>query len=113
MKNKKLEIASLLVMFLYIILCVVDIVCCLVYRFNFESSFSYNLAYFVRDFTFFLFFVPALPTGVVLSICAAFKEKPLSKPRKYWIIWTAVSPIIYIVFYCAVVVVFVFSTGGV
>ncbi|MBQ9133146.1 MAG: hypothetical protein IJX64_01290 [Clostridia bacterium] len=113
MKNKKLEIVSLILPCVYGILCMVDIVLCLVYRSNYDSSIGRVLAYFVLDFTGILFVLPAMPIGLVLNICALRKRRLEGMPDKGWMIWTILSPIVYIVCFLTAGVVFVATTGGV
>ena len=113
MKNRKLEIASLIVQCVYGILCLTDILVCLIYHNNYDSSYGYTLAYFALHFTCILGILPAMPIGILLNVCAHKKRKIECMPRKGWIIWSIVSPIIYIVFFLAALSCFVSTTGGV
>ena len=113
MKNKKLEISSLVVQIIYGILCLIDIVLCLVYRSSYDSSIGRTLAYFVLDFTCVLFVLPAMPIGIILNICTLRKRRSNGVPRKGWMIWTILSPVVYIVCFFAAIMVFVATTGGV
>ena len=113
MKNKSLEISSLIVQSIYGILCLIDIVLCLVYRSNYDSSIGHTLAYFVLDFTGVLFVLPALLIGMILNFCALRKRRLEGMPRKAWMIWTILSPAVYIVCFLAALMVFIGTTGGV
>ncbi len=113
MKNKRLEISSLIIQSIYSILCLIDIVLCLVYRSNYDSSIGRTLAYFVLDFTGVLFVLPAMLIGTILNFCALRKRRLDGMPRKGWIIWTILSPVVYIVCFLVALMVFVATTGGV
>ena len=113
MKNKKLEISSLIVQGIYGILCLIDIVLCLVYQSNYDSSIGRTLAYFVLDFTGVLFVLPAMPIGIILNICTLDKRRSNGAPCKGWMIWAILSPVVYIVCFFAAAIVFVATTGGV
>ena len=115
MKNKSLEISSLIIQSIYGILCLVDIVLCLIFQNNYGSSIERTLtyAYFVLDFTCVLFVLPAMPIGIILNICALRKRRLEGIDHKSWLIWTILSPAIYVVCFLAAVIVFVATTGGV
>jgi len=113
MKNKKIEILSLTAQCIYGILCLIDIILCLVYRANYNSSYGRTLAHFVLNYTCVLFFLPAMPVGVMLNLCALRKRRLDGHPRKGWFAWTILSPIVFIVCFLAALMVFVTTTGGV
>ena len=113
MKNKKIEISSLIVQCIYGILCLIDIILCLVYRGNYDSYYGRTLAYFVLDYTCVLFFLPAMPAAAILNLCALRKRQLESQPRKGWLVWTILSPVVFIVCCLVAVGVFVATTGGV
>ena len=113
MKNKKLEISSFAVQCTYGILCLTDIILCLVYRSNYDRSYGRTLAYFVLDYTGILFVLPAMPVGVILNLCALRKRRLDGRSCKGWLIWTILSPVVYIVCFLAAEIVFVATTGGV
>lgn len=113
MKIKKLEITSLILQSIYGILCLLDIVLCLVYWINYDSSIGHTLAYFVLDFTGVLFVLPAMLIGTILNFCALRKRRLEGMPHKGWVIWTILSPVVYIVCFLAALMVFVATTGGV
>ncbi len=113
MKNKKIEIPSLIVQCMYGILCLIDIILCLVYRGNYDSSYGRTLAYFVLDYTCVLFFLPAMPAGAILNLCALRKRRLEGQPYKGWLVWTILSPVVFIVCFLAAEMVFIATTGGV
>ena len=113
MKNKKLEIASVVVQGLYALLCAIDVVLCLVYQSNYDSAIGHALAYFALNFTGFLLLLPAMPIGLVLNVCAFFKRRAEGTPRKGFMIWTIFSPIFYIMCFLIAAITLVATTGGV
>jgi len=113
MKNKKLEIASLVIQLIYGALCGVEIVLCLVLQRGCDPDFERSLAFFVLDYTGFLLLLPAMPVGLILNICALRKRRQEGIPRKGWIIWTVLSPVMYILCFLTAIVFFVAATGGV
>ena len=113
MRNKKLEISSLTLQSIYGILCIIDIVLCLVYQSNYDSSMGRTLAYFLFDFTGLLFFLPAMPIGIILNICTLRKRLLAGIPRTGWLVYTILSPFIYIGCFLVTVIVFVVTTGGI
>ena len=113
MKNKRIEISSLIVQCIYGILCLIDIILCLVYRGNYGSSYGRTLAYFVLDYTCVLFFLPAMPVGIILNLCALSKRRLEGQSRKGWLAWTILSPVVFIACFLAAEMVFVATTGGV
>ena len=113
MKGKKLEVFSLIVQIIYSILCLIDIVLCFVIRSNYDNSIGRTFAYFVLDYTGVLFVLPAMQIGLILNICTLRKRRLEGIPRKGWLIWTILSPMVYIVCFLAALMVFVATTGGV
>ena len=113
MRNKKLEISSLAMQIIYAILCIIDIVLCFVSQSNYDSFGGLTLANFLLDFTFVLFFLPAMPIGIILNICTLCKRKSAGLPRTGWLIYTIISPFIYIACFWVAVIVFVITTGGI
>lgn len=110
---KKLETASLILQCIYGSLCIIDVIVCLIYRCNFDGSIGRALAYFALDLTSVLFVLPAMPIGLVLNICALRKRRLEGIPRKRWMVWTVLSPVVYIVCCLVALTVFVATTGGV
>lgn len=113
MRHKKLEISALAVQLVYGVLCLLDMVLCFVYLRHYDSSFGACLAYFLLDFTCILFFLPAMPVGFVLNLCVLRKRRLADIPRGGWIIYTILSPIVYILCFLPALAAFMASTGGV
>lgn len=113
MKSKKLEILSIILQILYGIHSMSDIVLCFLCCYTSDDSIARTLAYLALNLTGSLFVLPTMPIGIILNICALRKRKLEGIPRKEWMVYTILSPIIYIIFFLAAVIVFVSTTGGV
>lgn len=112
MKNKKLEIAALIPPVLYGLLCLGQIVFCLVQPWASGGAEGVRLAYVASDMFGFLTIIPALPIGSVLNVFVIEKKRSVGMPYQRWLLWAILSPLCYIVLWAAACVVFVATTGA-
>ncbi len=96
----------------YSALCLLDIAICLVYQATYHTEIGNLCAAVALPLTCILFFAPAMPLSLILNIRAVFRQNKQAK-HTFWMIWTIVSPILYIVFFLCTVCVFVGITGGI
>lgn len=112
MKKKHIKIASFIIQSVYCAACIFDVVLCLVYRSNFETSLGSDCARWALDLTGALFFVPAMPVSLILNILA-MPSGQAEQMRKRWQVWTLFSPVVYALFYFVAVCIFIATTGGI
>ncbi|MBQ8638043.1 MAG: hypothetical protein IJ468_02615 [Lachnospiraceae bacterium] len=110
--KKKLRISSFVLQGIYTVFCILDIMICLLYYFNFDHSLGRQCADFVLDLTGNLFLI-AMPVGILLNLLARPPKQPDKTPRRRWILWTIISSCIYLIFGLAALLIFVVTTGGV
>ena len=108
MNKQRFKTASFILLIAYAAFCFFDITICLIYRMNFDSAFGHKCAYLALYLTGALFLVPAMPIGLALNILAMPETN-----RKCWLIWTIVSPAVYLACFFVTLIVFVATTGGV
>lgn len=113
MRKKYLKISSFILQGIYSAFCIFDIIICLIYYYNFDTYLGRKCAYFALDLTGILFLIPAMPVGIILNLLAMPPTQPDKAERKRWMIWTIISPGIYLTFYVATVCIFIAVTGGV
>ena len=111
--KKYLKISSFILQGVYSAFCVLDIILCFIYYYNFDTSFGRECAHLALDLSCILFFIPAMPIGIILNILAMPPKQLEQTERKRWIIWMIISPGIYLVVYFVAVCIFVATTGGV
>jgi len=111
--KRYLKISSFILQGIYSAFCVLDIILCFIYHYNFNTSFGGECAHLALDISCILFFIPAMPIGILLNILAMPSKQSEQTERKRWIIWTIISPGIYLIFYLSAVCIFVAITGGV
>lgn len=108
--EKRLKIASFVIQGLYSLVCVADILLCLLYRVHWDTASGRMLADIAMHLTCCLNLLPVLPALLALNICLAVRNK---KHRGRWIAWTVLSAMLCVASFIAAVVMFVSSTGGV
>lgn len=108
--EKRLKIASFVIQGLYSLVCVADILLCLLYRVHWDTASGRMLADIAMHLTCCLTLLPVLPALLALNICLAVRNK---KHRGRWIAWTVLSAMLCVASFIAAVVMFVSSTGGV
>jgi len=113
MTKKYLRLSSFAVQGIYSILCILDVIICLIYKQNFDTALGSKCAYWALDLTGILIMLPALPIGIILNILAMPPKQIETTNRKRWIIWMIISPCLYLLFFFFAVCVFVATTGGV
>ena len=113
MNRKYLKMMSLTLQGIYSAFCILDIVICIVYHYNFNTLWGRECAYFALKLTGVLFLVPAMPLGVIFNILALPKKQSERAGRRRWLIWTICSPFIYMLFFFAAVCTLIATTGGV
>jgi len=112
-KNKKPEASSLILQIVYGVLCLADILLCLVFHSNYDSAIGSTAAQFCLWFTGVLFVFPFLPVGCILNVQILHKRRMANVPRKGWMVYAFLSPILYVVCFIAATCVFIATTGGV
>lgn len=113
MNKKVFKVLSFTLQGIYVAFCILDIILCFVYRYNFDTSFGSKCAYFVLELTCILAIVPAMPLGILLNVLAMPEKQLENEGRIRWIIWTICSPILYILFCLGAMITMVVTTGGV
>lgn len=113
MTKKYLRLLSFAVQGIYNILCILDVILCLIYKYNFDTTLGSKCAYWALDLTGILFLLPVLPIGIIINILAIPTKQTETTNRNCWIIWTIISPCLYLLFYFSAVCVFVATTGGI
>ena len=113
MKKKHLKMASFILQSIYCMGCIFDMILCLTYRNSFGTFFATQCAHWALKLTGILFFVPAMPISFILNILAQPPKQSERTERRRWLIWTIISPVIYLVFFISAVCVFVATTGGI
>lgn len=111
MPKKYMKISSFILQGIYSAFCVLDMIICFVYKYNFDNALGTKCASLALDLTGILFLLPALPIGIILNILAMPPKQ--TEGRKRWIIWTIISPCLYLIVYFTAVCVFIAITGGV
>ena len=109
-----MRLVNLLVQGIYSLICLLEVILCIVYQI---------MGAVKGDGLLFLMLLPVLPMGAILIIfpmslicnirlvISDFKEK--SHYRVFWLIWTFLSPILYITCFWFAAGLFVGVTGGV
>lgn len=113
MQKKYMKKASLILQGVYCAACVLDIILCLVYQNNVETLLGLKCADWALSLTIILFFAPAMPISFILNILAMPPKQSERAERGRWLIWTIISPIIYLIFCISVICIFVVTTGGI
>ena len=113
MKKKHWKKISWILHSLYGIVCVFEIILCVLYRNNFDTSFGAACADLVLKLNGILFFVPALPIGFILNLLAMPPQQSEPKERRRWLIWTIASPAVCLMIYFIAVCILVVTTGGI
>ena len=112
MKYKKLERASWILQGVYSALCLVSIALNLLCRYD-QSWIDRPMLDFLMGLTCLSCLLPAMPIGVALNIYAARERDASGAPMRGSLIWSILSPILYIICSLAVIVAFASCTGGV
>ncbi|MBR2132846.1 MAG: hypothetical protein IJ955_10015 [Oscillospiraceae bacterium] len=113
MKKKYWKHLSFILQGIYCAACICDMILCLTYRQNFDTVLGHTCADWAFNLTGILFFVPAMPIGIVLNLLAMPPRQSQSTQRKRWLIWSVISPMIYLICCISAICVFVATTGGV
>lgn len=112
MRYKKLERASWILQGVYSALCLLSIALSLLCRYD-QPWLGRQMPDFLMGLTCLLCLLPAMPIGVALNIYAARDRDAGGAPMKGSLIWSILSPVLYIACSLAAIIVFVACTGGV
>lgn len=110
MNKRILKTISFTIQGLYSIVCIVNILICILYRFNYDTSFGGKCAYFALDVMGIsaLILIPAILISLILNILAIPEKEKL-----HWFFWIICSPCVYIMSFIVSGTLFVAMTGGV
>lgn len=97
---------------LYSIMCMANVLLCILYRFNFDTSFGSKCAYFALDVMGIsaLILIPVILISLILNILAMPRKEVKEKGRFCWIVC---SPCLYIISFIVSGTFLVVMTGGV
>ena len=110
MKNKLLKIISFGFQGLYTLACVVMMILSGVFHNSLGTDIALELLDVLLDMSAWLLVIPAMPVGLLLNILAFPRGHAKEKTVK-WLIWTLVSPILYIAAYLIALSAFLSAAG--
>lgn len=115
MNKRILKTISFTLQGLYSVACIVNVLLCILYRFNFDTSFGRKYAYFALDVTgiLTLILIPVILISLILNILAMPEKEKKKKERFYWFFWIICSPCVYIISFIVSATLLVAMTGGV
>ena len=115
MKKRISRIISLIIQGIFSLVCILNVILCMIYRQSFDTDIGKRLADIALDLTGYLFllFVIALPISLVLNIMALCRNDEPQKKRRRQKLWAVLSPVFYILFWIISLVVFIATTGGI
>ena len=111
-KEKPFRISAI-VQGVYSIVCLINVVLCLVYANAYHTESGRFCAELSLHLTFLLFIIPAMPISTALNIGTMPSKK--ADPTRYTrrLLWTILSPILYVVTWLITLCVWMSTTGGV
>lgn len=112
MNKRILKTISFTLQGLYSVACIVNVLLCILYRFNFDTSFGRKYAYFALDVMgiLTLILIPVILISLILNILAMPGKEVKKKGRFCWIIC---SPSLYIISFIVSGALLVVMTGGI
>ena len=111
MKNKWI-LSSAIIQGVYSVFCLLNIALCLIYKGTHATEMGSLCASIALNLTGILSIVPAMPISLFFHICAR-PQTDNALIRRRWLTQTVFSPILYVILWGIMIIVFVATTGGI